>query len=146
MFDEPMKDRTARWGTPLRSGRRSDRDIFSELTADLDSLFGDPKRYAFLREKDGKTFFSLDLPGVRPEDVKVTVQSNVIDGTLLIVTATRRAQEGERPWRLVTEKVALPDGVKDSDVSAKMELGVLTVTVTVPKNKGFNIFKVPVSS
>lgn len=120
--------------------------LFDDVAVDLDAMFRNPKHYHFLREKDGKRIFSLDIPGVKPEDVKVTVQNNELDGTVLVVTATRRPQEGERPFRLISERVLLPDGVKESDVSAKIEFGVLTVTVSVPKNGIGSIFKVPVES
>jgi HSP20 family protein len=80
---------------------------------------------------------ALDLPGVRPDDVDVTVEHNVIT-----VRATRRPlrQEGdelivdERPQGSFTRQLLLGDNLDSGNLSADFDLGVLTLTIPVAES------------
>jgi len=77
---------------------------------------------------------NLDLPGVEPSSVDVTVERDV-----LTVSAERRWQpeEGdqviaaERPQGAFTRQLFLGEGLDAEGVGARYEHGVLTVTVPV---------------
>jgi HSP20 family protein len=77
---------------------------------------------------------ALDLPGVRPDDVDVTVERNVVT-----VRARRRPlrQEGdellidERPQGEFSRQLFLGDNLDTGRMQATFELGVLTLTIPV---------------
>ena len=76
----------------------------------------------------------LDLPGVRPESIEVTVERNVLN-----VRAERgwEPQEGdeivvaERPQGTFSRQLFLGDSLDAERLEARYEDGVLTVTVPV---------------
>ncbi len=72
------------------------------------------------REHDDWTELSLDIPGVAPESLDLTVE----DGTLRI--------SGSRGDQRFTRSVALPDGADPTRVTATTVHGVLTVSIAKP--------------
>ena len=79
-------------------------------------------------------FIHLDLPGVRPDDVELTVEKNV-----LTVKAERpwHGEEGdevivaERPRGTFTRQLFLGDNLDAGRVEASYDAGVLTLRVPV---------------
>ena len=86
-----------------------------------------------LRRGD-KFLVALDVPGLTPNDVDVTVEQNVID-----ITARRPAmrQEGdevivdERPHGEFRRELFLGDNLDASKLTAQFQGGVLTLTIPV---------------
>ncbi|GAB2222573.1 hypothetical protein Droror1_Dr00016692 [Drosera rotundifolia] len=81
--------------------------------------------------------FRADLPGIKKEEVKVEVE----EGKVLQISGERTKEQEEKTdtWHRVERssgrflrRFRLPEDVKVEEVKAKMEDGVLTVTV--PKN------------
>ncbi|MGZ4358892.1 MAG: Hsp20/alpha crystallin family protein [Gaiellaceae bacterium] len=88
-------------------------------------------------ETEGELVYAFDLPGV-PED-KISVEFD--DGTL-IVSAERERQEKlaegslyrfERRFGSFQRSIALPQGVREEDISAKYADGVLELHVRKPE-------------
>ena len=84
-------------------------------------------------EKDGNLVIRAELPGVRPEDVDISLHENV-----LTIRGERRAeQEEERGGYYIRERrygtfsrsFTLPQGTDESKVRARYDNGVLEVTV-----------------
>jgi HSP20 family protein len=84
-------------------------------------------------EKDGNLVIRAELPGVKPEDVDISLHENV-----LTVRGERKAeQEEERGGYYIRERrygsfsrsFSLPQGTDESKVRARYEHGVLEVTV-----------------
>jgi len=84
-------------------------------------------------EKDGNLVIRAELPGVKPEDVDISLHDNV-----LTISGERRAeQEEERGGYYIRERrygtfsrsFSLPAGTDESKVRARYEQGVLEVTV-----------------
>ncbi|URE46391.1 Hsp20/alpha crystallin family [Musa troglodytarum] len=82
--------------------------------------------------------FKADLPGVKKEEVKVEVE----DGRVLQISGERSREEEEKTekWHRVERssgrflrRFRLPENAKVDEVKARMEGGVLTVTV--PKHE-----------
>ncbi len=90
--------------------------------------------------EEGETYvLRADLPGVREEDVKVELDDNV-----LTVFGERRSEHEERRegyYRVerasgsFSRSLVLPDGVEAKDVHARIEHGVLEVTVPKPQQR-----------
>ncbi|KAI3514154.1 hypothetical protein L1887_12473 [Cichorium endivia] len=78
--------------------------------------------------------FKADLPGLKKEEVKVELQ----EGKILQISGERRREKEEKndKWHRMerssgkfVRQFRLPDNTKVDQVKAKMENGVLTVTV-----------------
>lgn len=84
--------------------------------------------------RQNELVLTLDVPGVSPEDLDVTVERNV-----LTVTAERPSPnvEGdtvvarERRWGKVTRQFTLSDGLDTSALEASLDAGVLTIRIPV---------------
>ena len=83
--------------------------------------------------KDGNLLIRAELPGVKPEDVDISLHENV-----LTISGERKAeQEEERGGYYIRERrygsfsrsFSLPQGTDESKVRARFENGVLEVTV-----------------
>ena len=83
--------------------------------------------------KDSDLVIRAELPGVKPEDVDISLHDNV----LTIAGERRDEQDEERGGYHIRERrygsfrrsVALPEGIDESKISARYEDGVLEVTV-----------------
>jgi HSP20 family protein len=79
-------------------------------------------------------FVHLDVPGVTPDDVDLTLERNVIS-----IRVERRSprQEGdeviidERPTGVFTRQLFLGDSLDTDNMNASYERGVLTLTIPV---------------
>src|SRR5918998_3667409 len=84
-------------------------------------------------ENDGDLVIRAEIPGAKPEDVDVTVQS----GVLTISGRRQEEREEERGGYLVRERrygsfrrsLQLPEDVDESKINARFENGVLEVTI-----------------
>jgi HSP20 family protein len=138
--------------------RRRDREMrewdpFRELTdwhRGIDDLFsrfmeGGPfEGSAFGRvpalesyKKDGNLVVRLDLPGVEPKEVDISVTGNV-----LTIKGERKhkeeVKEGEYTRRETAygsfeRSLALPEGVEADKIKANYEKGVLEISMPIPK-------------
>ena len=126
--------------------------LFRQMTSQLDRLFDEAAWPSFgapaLAEtvswtpgidvfvKDDRLVTTIDLPGMKKDDVKV----EVADGQLTISGERKREAEetkkdfyrSEREYGSFSRSVPLPDGVKLDDVKATFADGVLEVSVPLP--------------
>ena len=117
MFDEMLGGGLAR-----RQGGQQQRAEVTEWAPAIDVV-----------AKDGDLVLRAELPGVKSEDVDITLQNNV-----LTLSGERKAeQEEERGGYYVRERrygsfsrsLTVPEGVDESKIHARYENGVLEVTV-----------------
>jgi HSP20 family protein len=113
-------------------------DPFREFDRFTDQLFGSPTRVPWVPmdavRHEGSVEVRLDLPGVAPDSIDVTVERNV-----LTVKAERAwwPAEGdeilvrERPQGSFSRQVLLGDALDGEGMEAHYEHGVLTVTIPV---------------
>ena len=114
-------------------------DPFAELSRVQDRFFGRPvqeREYAFkpavdIYEDDDGIHVQTDLAGVKPEDIKVEVENNV-----LTISGQRRMEHEdkrdgyhrvERFYGTFTRSFALSDEVSRDEIDAKFENGVLSL-------------------
>ena len=119
----------------LETIREELQDMYSQFVGDGGSLL--PwSGYApslDLVETDTALEVRMDVPGVKPEDIDVQLSGN------LLTIAGKRSEEKEekgktyhrveRSYGSFSRSVTLPCGVKDEKVDAKIEGGVLRVTL-----------------
>jgi HSP20 family protein len=114
-------------------------DPFSELSRVQDRFFGRPtaeREYAFkpavdiFEDEDG-IHVQAELAGLKPEDIKVEVENNV-----LTISGQRRMEHDdkrenyhrvERFYGSFTRSFALSDEVSREEIDAKYENGVLSL-------------------
>jgi HSP20 family protein len=124
-------------------------DMQSEMNRMFDEVFGDvagrsgrqqgdaPTRWApvlDVLQEDGDVVVRAELPGVRPDDVDITLHNGV-----LIISGERKAEEQregsgyyvrERRYGSFRRSMTLPQGVDESSISARFDGGVLEVRVS----------------
>ena len=84
-------------------------------------------------QRDGNLVVRAELPGVKPEDVDITVQNNI----LTISGRISEEREEEREGYLIRERRAgffrrslqLPQGVDENNINAHFDNGVLEVVI-----------------
>ena len=120
----------------------------ARLQRQVDSLFGEmfggnsPARVGWTPSVDvektaDSMVYTLDLPGLRAEDVNIEAQN----GVLLISGERTYEQEEKHEGYFVRERshgtfarsFSLPQGVRTDDITAQFEDGVLKVTVPLPE-------------
>jgi HSP20 family protein len=124
-------------------------DVQSEMNRIFDEMFGglatrpsgrsqsgQPSQWApplDVVNEDGDIVVRAELPGVRPEDVDVTLSRGV-----LTIQGERKAEEErqgtgyyvrERRHGTFRRSMQLPEGVDESSISARFEHGVLEVRI-----------------
>jgi HSP20 family protein len=125
-------------------------DMQSEMNRMFDEVLGDvarrssgrqqgeaPTRWApvlDVLQEDGDIVVRAELPGVKPEDVDITLHNGV-----LTISGERKAEEQregsgyyvrERRYGSFRRSMTLPQGVDDSSISARFDGGVLEVRVS----------------
>ena len=102
-----------------------------------------------VRESDNETVIEAELPGMKKEDVDVSISN----GTLTVKAERREEKEKNRrgfyslarSWRVFEKTIPLPDGIDIDHVEASFKRGVLRVIL--PKTAGARerIRQMPVS-
>ncbi len=89
--------------------------------------------------KDGSVVLRADLPGIKPEDVKVTVEDDVltVSGEHSEESETEEDEymRRERRFGSFSRSMSLPPGVKAEDIDSTTKDGVLEVTIPFPKSE-----------
>ena len=87
-------------------------------------------------EKDGQLLVRTDLPGLKPEDVRVDVVDNVLSVQGERKQEMQETREGfyrsEREYGMFYRAMPLPEGVNPDRVRASFKNGVLEVAVPLP--------------
>ncbi|GLB42423.1 putative small heat shock protein (HSP20) family protein [Lyophyllum shimeji] len=91
-----------------------------------------PRMDLFENQERNQVTATFELPGMRKEDVNIDLQN----GRLIVSGQARTSEQREENGYAVRERrsgrfsrtLQLPQGVKDRDIKASMENGVLTVT------------------
>ena len=84
-----------------------------------------------VHEDKDNYFATFEIPGVKKEDVKIELNNN-----LLTVSAEKREKNGETESSFsLSRAVSVPEGVNAEAISAKLEDGILTVTLPKAENR-----------
>jgi HSP20 family protein len=124
-------------------------DMRSEMNRMFDEVFGDvgrrsgrqqgdaPTQWApalDVLQEDGDIVVRAELPGVKPDDVDITLHNGV-----LTISGERKAEEQregsgyyvrERRFGSFRRSMTLPQGVDESSISARFDGGVLEIRVS----------------
>jgi HSP20 family protein len=87
--------------------------------------------------KNGTMVLRADLPGIKPDEVKITVEDDVL--TVSGEHSEESEEKGEDYMRRerrrgsFSRSMSLPGGVRAEDIEATTENGVLEVTIPLPQ-------------
>ncbi|KAH7837224.1 hypothetical protein Vadar_011298 [Vaccinium darrowii] len=84
-----------------------------------------PENYVHWTETPESHIYSVDLPGVRKEEIRVEME----DSIYLVIRTESAPGESTEPAKSFLRKFRLPGMVDVNGISAGYENGVLTVTV-----------------
>lgn len=80
---------------------------------------------ADIHEDQANYYARFEMPGIKKEDVKIELSNN-----LLTVSAEKKEKRGdEESGYNLTRSISVPDTVKADAIGAKLEDGILTVTL-----------------
>ena len=90
-----------------------------------------------IKEEDDKLLVTTDLPGINKEDVEINLKEDMLEISAKSGKEKESEEEGylrkERSYTQFYRAVRLPASVREEGSTAKMENGVLTITL--PKAK-----------
>ncbi len=90
-----------------------------------------------LSQADGQIKVRASLPGFKPEDIDVQVHEGVLSikagHSEDAESSDERFYRRERAGGSVSRRIALPGVVRDAEVDAQLEDGVLTLTLPLPE-------------
>ena len=113
-------------------------DPFSDFDRVTRQLWDTPRTTTYMPvdayRRDGKFYLHVDLPGIDPDSIDLTVEKNS-----LTITAERRWEReedeqlilNERPVGTFSRQFFLGEGLDTDNVEAGYDHGVLTVVVPV---------------
>ncbi|HTZ58152.1 MAG TPA: Hsp20/alpha crystallin family protein [Acidobacteriaceae bacterium] len=157
----PQQSTTAS-GEPFYLSPREFLSPFSQMrrfTEEMDRMFGEfasggsygeRNLWSFpieISERNERLVVHAELPGLKPEDIKVEVNHNS-----LVIQGERRSEENtggkgvhrtERRYGQFYRVIALPEGIQPEEINAKFEDGVLEVSAPLPKEQA-NRRQIPV--
>jgi HSP20 family protein len=86
-----------------------------------------------IKEEDDKLVVTTDLPGINKEDVQINLKEDMLEISAKTGKEKETEEEGylrrERAYTQFYRAVRLPASVKEEGSTAKMENGVLTITL-----------------
>lgn len=98
--------------------------FFNNLSEVFPGVPGDKLAVDVHEDKDAY-HASFEVPGVKKEDVKIE-----LDNGLLTVSAEKREKSGDNESSFsLTRSVSVPDGVNAEAITARLEDGILRVTL-----------------
>jgi HSP20 family protein len=90
-----------------------------------------------IKEEDDKLVVTTDLPGINKEDVEINIREDMLEISAKSGKEKETEEEGylrrERAYTQFYRAVRLPMSVKEEGGTAKMDNGILTITL--PKMK-----------
>ncbi|XP_010529427.1 PREDICTED: 15.4 kDa class V heat shock protein [Tarenaya hassleriana] len=89
------------------------------------SLYTQQENHVHWTQTPDSHLFSVDLPGVRKEEIKVEIE----DSRYLIIRTETAGGSLEPPAKSFRRKFRLPESIDIAGISAGYDSGVLTVTV-----------------
>lgn len=135
------------WLTPRRRMRplHTDYDLLRSFFDEIEPLSMSPA--CDLEETDSHFIITVELPGVRREDIKLQAVGNLItiSGERNREPAKRsQTQPMERFWGQFSRSFSLPYDTDADKITANYENGILTILV--PKSENAKIKQIPIGS
>jgi HSP20 family protein len=85
-----------------------------------------------VREK-GRLILKVDVPGIKPDEVEIKVEDDVLTVSGAEEEKKRHYVRRERRYGSFSRSMSLPEGVDPKQIEAATKDGVLEVTIPVPE-------------
>lgn len=96
------------------------------------------KSLSNIKEKKDNYLITFDMPGISPENLKITVE----DTTLHIEGCVEYASDDDRQSRRYNQTWNIPRGIDLDKITAELKFGVLTLNL--PKGSSYRARDIPV--
>lgn len=113
-------------------------DSFATMTHDL---FGGHLAGIGVEQKkneDGSLAVSIDVPGIKQEDITIEIADNMVQ-----IKGERKTATSSYA---VSKALTIPEGYSSDDVSAELIDGVLTITLAAKQLPQKEVKKIPITS
>ncbi len=109
-------------------------DFVGEFDKGFNIEFGSFAPRIDIAEDEKSIFFHVELPGIKKEDVKVSIT----DGNIMMIKGEKKREEKvedksfirvERNYGSFSRSFELPNNVKTDSIAAKFEDGVLNISL-----------------
>jgi HSP20 family protein len=101
-----------------------------------------------IKEEDDKFVIHADIPGVKPEDIEVSMEAGVLTVKGQKESEAKTEKEGykrvERSFGSFYRRFSLPDTANGEEINAKSKHGVLEITI--PKREAVKPKRISVSA
>lgn len=113
-------------------------DTFATMTSDL--FGGHLTNIGIERKKneDGSLSVSIDIPGIKEEDITIEVQDNVVS-----IKGERKTATSSYT---ISKSLSIPEGYSSDDIKAELTNGVLTLGLAAKQLPQKEIKKIPITS
>jgi HSP20 family protein len=112
-------------------------DVFNEKVSPFFSSMMTPSFKVDISEDDNAIFIDADMPGIKKEDIKVSMADDVLSISAERVQSEEEKKKGyhrvERSWGCLNRSFTVGENVDTENIEAKYDNGVLCVVV--PKVK-----------
>jgi HSP20 family protein len=120
--------------------RAFDSRLFPALTTNSDTAISNTSwsPAVDIHEDQNTYHISVDLPGVKPEEIEVTAHNNVLSirGTRSVVNEDKEQKRSERIYGSFLREFSMPEDADLDRIEAKCNHGVLDLSVPkVPKSE-----------
>jgi HSP20 family protein len=138
---------------------RSPFDLFAQMKSEMDRVFGEFMPFSrttqwapatdVYTEADGSMVMKVELPGVKREDIHVTIEHGD-----MVIRGERKSEEKvedknfmrmERSYGSFYRRLPLPVGITEKEISASQSEGVLEIRIKQPKGAVESGKRIPIS-
>ncbi|MGZ8190429.1 MAG: Hsp20/alpha crystallin family protein [Methylococcaceae bacterium] len=101
-----------------------------------------------IKEDDDKFVICADIPGVKPENIEVSMEAGILTVKGVKESETKTEKEGykrvERTFGSFYRRFSLPDSADGEAINAKCKYGVLEIVI--PKREGVKPKRINITS
>ncbi len=113
-------------------------DTFATMTQDLFSGHLTGIGIEQKKNEDGTLAVSIDIPGIKEENITIEVEDNIVHVRGERKTATSSYS--------VNKSLSVPEGYSSDDIKAELVDGVLTLTLAAKQLPRKEVKKIPITS
>jgi HSP20 family protein len=112
-------------------------DSFNTMVRDL-FAWSPISNLDYQKNEDGTLSVSIDVPGIRQEDLTIEIKDNTVN--------VKGETKTERSCRKVSQAFTIPEGYNTDEIKAELDSGILTLTLPTKHLPQPEVKKIAVTS